>query len=113
LLQYAACRVPSKCPPLTNAVNQRGTIGSYLSIGTFLLAAILETTALAFLYAWLTAWITIGRFHYGAIGCNGTLMLFIAIATLIKKKNISTLVLAAALTFLVWDYFGMIRLIVV
>ena len=56
------------------------------------------------------------RFHYGAIGCNGTLMLFIAVATLIKKREhfySSSCVLAAALTLLVWAYFGMIRLIVV
>ena len=53
--------------------------------------------------------LTIGRFHYGAIGCNGILMLFTAVARLMKKKNIPSLVFAAALTFLVWDYLGVIR----
>ena len=46
---------------------------------------------------------------YGAIGCNGILMLFTAVARLMKKKNIPSLVFAAALTFLVWDYLGVIR----
>jgi hypothetical protein len=57
--------------------------------------------------------LTIGRFRYGAIGCNGIRMLFAAVATLIKKRSISTLVLAAALTFLVWDYLGVIRSVVI
>ena len=53
--------------------------------------------------------LTIGRFHYGAIGCNGILLLFTAVARLMKKKKIPSLVFAAALTFLVWDYLGVIR----
>jgi len=28
--------------------------------------------------------LTIGRFHYGAIGCNGIVMLFTAVAALMK-----------------------------
>jgi hypothetical protein len=59
LLEYAACRGPSKCT-ITNGVNNLGKIGLYLSVGTFLLAAILETAALAFLYSWFLAWIGIG-----------------------------------------------------
>jgi hypothetical protein len=57
--------------------------------------------------------LTIGRFHYGAIGCNGVVMLFTAVAALMKKTNIPFQVLAAALTFLVWGYLGVIRLLAV
>jgi hypothetical protein len=57
--------------------------------------------------------LTIGRFHYGAIGCNGIVLLFTAAAALMKKTNIPSQVLAAALTFLVWDYLGVIRLLAV
>jgi hypothetical protein len=55
--------------------------------------------------------LTIGRFHYGAIGCNGIVLLFTAVAALMKRTNIPSLVLAAALKFLVWDYLGVIRLL--
>jgi hypothetical protein len=48
--------------------------------------------------------------HYGAIGCNGMVLLFTAVAALMKKTNIPSLVFAAALTFVVWDYLGAIRL---
>jgi hypothetical protein len=61
----------------------------------------------------LTFPLTIGRFHYGAIGCNGVVMLFTAVAALMKKTNIPFQVLAAALTFLVWGYLGVIRLLAV
>jgi hypothetical protein len=57
--------------------------------------------------------LTIGRFHYGAIGCNGIVMLFTAVAALMKKTNIPSLVFAAALTFVVWDYLGVIRILAV
>jgi hypothetical protein len=57
--------------------------------------------------------LTIGRFRYGAIGCNGIVMLITAVAALIKKTHIPSLVFAAALTFLVWDYLGVIRLLAV
>jgi hypothetical protein len=36
-------------------------------------------------------------------------MLFTAVAGLMKKKKIPSLVFTAALTFLVWDYLGVIR----
>jgi hypothetical protein len=38
-------------------------------------------------------------------------MLFTAVAALMKTTNIPSLVFAAALTFVVWDYLGMIRLL--
>jgi hypothetical protein len=57
--------------------------------------------------------LTIGRFPYGAIGYNGLVMLFTAVAALMKKTNIPSLVFAAALTFLFWDYLGVIRLLAV
>jgi len=40
-------------------------------------------------------------------------MLFTAVAALKRKKNIPSLVFAAALTFVVWDYLGVIHSIVV
>jgi hypothetical protein len=74
---------------------------------------LLVTASFGWIVLGLAFPLTIGRFHYGAIGCNGILMLFIAVATVIKKKSISTLVLAAALTFLVWDYLGIIHSVAV
>jgi hypothetical protein len=54
--------------------------------------------------------LTIGPFHYGAIGCNGIVMLFTAAAAN-EKDEYSFSSFAAALTFVVWDYLGVISLI--
>lgn len=85
LLEYAACRGPSKCT-ITNGVNNLGNIGLYLSAGTFLLAAIMETAALAFLYSWFTAWIGISiqgavviLVASGTTGCAITVFVLIGV----------------------------------
>jgi len=70
---------------------------------------LLVTASFGWIVLGLAFPLTIGRLHYGAIGCNGILLLFTAVARLMKKKKIPSLVFAAALTFLVWDYLGVIR----
>ena len=74
---------------------------------------LLVTVSFGWIVLGLAFALTIGRFPYGAIGCNGIVMLFTAVAALMKKTNIPAPVFAAALTFLVWDYLGVIRLLAV
>jgi hypothetical protein len=74
---------------------------------------LLVTASFGWIVLGLAFPLTMGRFHYGAIGCNGIVMLFTAVTALMKKKNIPSLVFAAALTFAVWDCLGVIHSIVV
>jgi hypothetical protein len=57
LLEYAACRGRSDKCSISSAVDSLGVIGLYLSAGTFLAAALLETAALAAYATILLGWL--------------------------------------------------------
>jgi len=57
LLDYIACRGPSKCNLATIGIDTLSQAAAVLSVVSFVAAGIMEITALALLYSWLLAWL--------------------------------------------------------
>lgn len=54
LLDYATCRGPGNCT-ISDGINTLGQLAVALSVGTFVLAGLLQVTALGFLGSWILA----------------------------------------------------------
>jgi hypothetical protein len=95
LLAYATCRGPSEKCSISTTVNSLGQVASFVSAGSFLIAALLQFTALAFLSNWVTALIggtlqdiVSGFVDTGITGCViGIVLLFAVLGQAVTFKN--------------------------
>lgn len=84
LLEYAACRGPSDSCRITLTVDTLGQAAAALSAVSFAVAAVMQISALAFLYSWFLSWIGVGIMaavailvHAGQVSCAITALLLI------------------------------------
>jgi hypothetical protein len=86
LLAYAECRGPSDKCTISQGVNTLGQAAAALSAVAFLVAAVLETSALAFIYSWILSWLAwplqsaVNFFvHSGQLTCVVVIVLLVGV----------------------------------
>ena len=88
LLDYAACRGPSDVCRISLTIDTLGQAAATLSAVSFALAAVMQVSALAFLYSWFLSWIGVGimaavaiMVKAGQFSCAITALLLLGVLT--------------------------------